>query len=121
MGCALVPEAFGQVDTTDAVAVTTNVGAARPQEAIDGFLRDIAARYKAYVFDLCLLWGIYRTEPEWGALLAHIAGVLGPGAGAVVRLWRPRASYAPVGGTGMRALWDRVANFRIHAKERTKL
>lgn len=77
MVCALVPEAFSQIDTTDAVAVTTNVGAARPQEFIDGFLRNIAARYKAYVFDLCLLWGVYGTEPEWRAHLAHVSEVWG--------------------------------------------
>lgn len=75
MLCASVPEAFAEVDTRDAIAISTNLGATRPPEFFVSFLTAVQDLYAEYIFDLCLLWGIYRTSQEWQEHLERVTTV----------------------------------------------
>lgn len=77
MVCASVPEVFDDLDTTGAYAVCTNVGVGRSSEFVDAFLRAVQDRYTAFIFDLCLLWGVYRKPEEWQARLDLLATAWG--------------------------------------------
>ncbi|MDP2377497.1 hypothetical protein [Reyranella sp.] len=75
MLCASVPQAFAEVDTKDALAISTNLGAPRSEEFFKSFLRTVQDLYAEYIFDVCLLWGIHRTERDWQDHLEKVSTV----------------------------------------------
>ncbi|WP_422002556.1 hypothetical protein [Reyranella sp.] len=65
MVCASAPDVFDSLDTRGAYAISTNIGAVRSPEFVESFLKAVQARYSAFIFDVCLLFGIFRTAEEW--------------------------------------------------------
>jgi SAM-dependent methyltransferase len=70
-----VPAVFDTIDATDAVCVSTNIGAERSDQEVKDFLVSLKSRYKAYMFDVCLFWGVHRTEEAIASALGKIASV----------------------------------------------
>lgn len=77
MVCATAPAAFDDLDTDGAVAITTNIASAVDWEHAAKFLKGVQENYAAYIFDLCLLWGVFRTPEAWGSHLERIASLWG--------------------------------------------
>ena len=77
MVCASAPAVFSQLDTNGAVAITTNIASSVEWDYVAGFLRSVQENYAAYIFDLCLLWGVFRTPEAWEGHLERIASLWG--------------------------------------------
>lgn len=65
MVCATAPDVFDSLDTDGAYAISTNIGSARSSEFVETFLRAVQDRYAAFIFDVCLLFGVFRRAEEW--------------------------------------------------------
>ncbi len=77
MVCASAPQVFSEIDTKGAVAISTNIGGTRPPEFLESFLKSVQECYSEYIFDVCLLWGIYRTSRDWQEHLERLTSVWG--------------------------------------------
>lgn len=69
------PAVFANLATDGACAFSTNIGSKIGWEATVPLLSAIQQRYAFYVFDVCLLLGVFRTPEEWGAQLERVTSL----------------------------------------------
>jgi hypothetical protein len=78
MLCSRVPQIFDKIDTDGAIAFSTNMGcSADSDEFLPIFLKAVQTHYMEYFFDLCMMWGVYRTPKDWEEQLDHISAIWG--------------------------------------------